>query len=153
MFHVLEHLYDPSSYLEAAHRLLMPEGRLIVQVPNAACWQFLLFGEAWNGLDIPRHLIDFKEQDLVNLLEYSGFEVLRRKHFSLRDNPAGLASTLAPSLDPMARRVRRVEESERFRLTKDLTYFALVLASVPFTLLEAACRAGSTIMLEARPRA
>lgn len=153
MFHVLEHLYDPAAYLEAAHRLLMPEGRLIVQVPNAACWQFLLFGEAWNGLDIPRHLIDFKEQDLVNLLEYSGFEVLRRKHFSLRDNPAGLASTLAPSLDPMARRIRKKPESERERLLKDLAYFSLVLASIPFALLEAACRAGSTIMLEARPRA
>jgi len=152
MFHVLEHLYDPAAYLEAAHRLLMPGGRLIVQVPNAACWQFLLFGEAWNGLDIPRHLIDFKEQDLVNLLEYSGFEVLRRKHFSLRDNPAGLASTLAPGLDPMARRVRRVEESPRLRLLKDIVYLAAVLASIPFTLLEAACRAGSTIMLEARPR-
>lgn len=153
MFHVLEHLYDPAAYLEAAHRLLMPGGRLIVQVPNAACWQFLLFGEAWNGLDIPRHLIDFKEQDLVNLLEYSGFEVLRRKHFSLRDNPAGLASTLAPSLDPMARRIRRAEETGRKRLFKDLVYFSLVLASIPFAMLEAACRAGSTIMLEARPRA
>lgn len=153
MFHVLEHLYDPAAYLEAAHRLIMPGGRLIVQVPNAACWQFLLFGEAWNGLDIPRHLIDFKEQDLVNLLEYSGFEVLRRKHFSLRDNPAGLASTLAPHLDPMARRIRRVKETDRIRLLKDLTYFGIVLASIPFALLEAACRAGSTIMLEARPRA
>lgn len=153
MFHVLEHLYDPAAYLEAAHRLLAPGGRLVVQVPNAASWQFLLFGEAWNGLDIPRHLIDFKEQDLVNLLEYSGFEVLRRKHFSLRDNPAGLASTLAPQLDPMARRIRRINESGRLRLFKDLTYLALVLASIPFALLEAACRAGSTIMLEAKPRA
>jgi SAM-dependent methyltransferase len=153
MFHVLEHLYDPAAYMEAAHRLLVPGGRLIVQVPNAACWQFLLFGEAWNGLDIPRHLIDFKEQDLVNLLEYSGFEVLRRKHFSLRDNPAGLASTLAPELDPMARRIRRVKETDRIQLVKDLAYFGIVLASIPFALLEAACRAGSTIMLEARPRA
>src|SRR5262245_975574 len=40
MFHVLEHLYHPSSYLQAAHDLLRPEGRLIIQVPNAACWQF-----------------------------------------------------------------------------------------------------------------
>ena len=35
-----------------------------------------------------------------------GFEVLRRKYFSLRDNPAGLATSLAPGLDPMARRIR-----------------------------------------------
>jgi SAM-dependent methyltransferase len=150
MFHVLEHLYDPPAYLENARRLLKKNGRLIVQVPNAGCWQFLLFGEKWNGLDVPRHLIDFKEQDLRNLLEYCGFEVVRVKHFSLRDNPAGMASSLAPSLDPMSRRVRRVPESPRGKLFKDCIYFLLVLLALPFTLLEAACRSGSTIMMEAR---
>jgi hypothetical protein len=37
-------------------------------------------------------------------------------------------------------------------LFKDALYFGLVLASVPFTALEACCRAGSTIMLEARKK-
>jgi SAM-dependent methyltransferase len=150
MFHVLEHLYDPSAYLRAAHELLAPEGRLIVQVPNAACWQFLLLGERWSGIDVPRHLTDFRSSDLDRLLESCGFEVLRHKHFSLRDNPAGLATSLAPKLDPMARRVRKVTESPRQRLWKDLLYMSLVAASAPFTLLEAVCRAGSTIMVEAR---
>ncbi len=36
------------------------------------------------------------------------------------------------------------------RLLKDAAYFLLVLVSIPFTMLEAACRAGSTIMIEAR---
>ena len=85
-------------------------------------------------------------------MESAGFEVVRRKYFSLRDNPAGLASSLVPSLDPMARRVRRVAESTGVRLLKDLTYFALVVASLPFTLVEAACGAGSTVMIEARRR-
>jgi SAM-dependent methyltransferase len=152
MFHVLEHLYDPASYLQAAHRLLRPGGRLIVQVPNAACWQFLLLGERWNGLDVPRHLIDFKLKDLDALLDYCGFEVLRHKHFSLRDNPAGLATSLAPGLDPMARRMRHVAETPRRRLFRDLLYVALVAAALPFTLIEAACRAGSTIMIEARKK-
>ncbi|MGH9593054.1 MAG: class I SAM-dependent methyltransferase, partial [Bryobacteraceae bacterium] len=40
MFHVLEHLYDAASYLEGARDLLTDQGRLIVQVPDAACWQF-----------------------------------------------------------------------------------------------------------------
>jgi SAM-dependent methyltransferase len=118
MFHVLEHLYDPIAYIEAAHRLLEPGGRLVVQVPNAHSWQFLLFGEAWNGLDIPRHLIDFKESDLVSLLDYCGFDVVRRKHFSLRDNPAGLASTIATGLDPMGRRIRGVQEGPRLKLER-----------------------------------
>jgi hypothetical protein len=55
-------------------------------------------------------------------------------------------------LDPMARRLRRIPESPRRRLWKDLLYVALVGASLPFTLVEAACRAGSTIMVEARKK-
>ena len=65
---------------------------------------------------------------------------------------AGLASSLAPALDPMARRVRRTPESWGTRLLKDLAYFGLVLAALPFTLAEAACHAGSTVMIEARKR-
>jgi hypothetical protein len=52
----------------------------------------------------------------------------------------------------MARRVRRIPETPRAKLLKDLAYFGLVVASLPFTLLEAACRAGSTIMVEARKK-
>jgi len=152
MFHVLEHLPDPRSFLSAAHHLLECGGKLIVQVPNAACWQFRLLGHAWNGLDVPRHLFDFRDSDLVRLVESCGFEVIRRKYFSLRDNPAGLASSLAPSLDPMARRLRRVAESPAGHLARDLVYFALALASLPLTALEAACRAGSTVMIEAVKR-
>jgi SAM-dependent methyltransferase len=152
MFHVLEHLYDPASYLESARELLRPDGRLIVQVPNAACWQFLLFGERWNGIDVPRHLVDFRLTDLDTLLDHCGFEILRHKHFSLRDNPAGMATSFAPGLDPMARRMRHVKESRFQRLWKDLLYVALTGASIPFTLVEAACRAGSTIMVEARKK-
>ena len=150
MFHVMEHLYDPAAYLRAARELLAPDGRLVIQVPNAGSWQARLLGRAWNGADIPRHLTNFRGRDLEKMVEGAGFEVLRRKHFSLRDNPAGLASSLAPSLDPMARRVRRVPETGSARLMKDLTYFGLVVASVPFAVAEAACGAGSTVMIEAR---
>jgi SAM-dependent methyltransferase len=150
MFHVLEHLYDPRVYLRASHSLLADDGRLVVQVPNLASWQFRLLGRAWNGVDVPRHLFDFRTRDVEKLLESCGFTVVRRKFFSLRDNPAGLASSLAPSLDPMARRVRRVAEAPASRLVKDLVYLAIVAAALPFTLLEAAFGAGSTVMIEAR---
>lgn len=152
MFHVLEHLHDPASYLDEARRLLQPDGRLIVQTPNAASWQFLLFGENWNGVDIPRHLIHFRARDLRLLLEDCGFELVREKYFSLRDNPAGLAMSLAPGLDPMVRRVRNLKERPLIALLKDIAYLALVAAAIPASLLEAACRQGSTIMIEARKR-
>ncbi len=152
LFHVLEHLPDPAAYLRSALQLLRPRGRLIVQVPNVSCWQFLLLGEHWNGLDVPRHLIDFRRRDLEAMLDRAGFAIEARKHFSLRDNPAGLATSLLPALDPMARRLRRAAEPPRTRLLRDLLYFALVLACIPFTVFEAACGAGSTIMIEASKR-
>jgi len=152
MFHVLEHLYDPNTYVESARDLLQPNGRLVIQVPNASSWQFLMLGENWSGLDIPRHLLTFRASDLEVLLDRCGLEPVRYKYFSLRDNPAGLATSLAPSLDPMARRVRGIPEGPRKKLLKDLLYFCLVAASVPPTLVEAACRAGSTIMVEARKK-
>lgn len=152
MFHVLEHLPDSRPYLAAARDLLRDDGRLVVQVPDAACWQFRLFGHRWNGLDVPRHLHDFRGSDAARLLEQCGFRVLRRKHFSLRDNPAGFASSVAPALDPMARRVRRIAEGTAEKVLKDLVYLGLVAAALPFTALEAACGAGSTIMLEASKR-
>lgn len=152
MFHVLEHLSDPVSYLRAARDLLASGGRLVVQVPNVSSWQFLMFGERWNGIDVPRHLVNYRQRDLEKLLDYCGFEVTRRKHFSLRDNPAGFATSVAPSLDPMVRRVRKTADSPAVRLVKDAVYCAVMLASLPFTLVEAACAAGSTIMLEARKK-
>ena len=51
-----------------------------------------------------------------------------------------------------ARRIRRPNETSAGRLARDLLYGGLVLAALPFTLVEAACRAGSTIMIEARKK-
>ncbi len=156
MFHVLQHLYNPVSFLDSAYRLLASDGRLIVQVPNAACWQFLLFGDKWQGMDVPRQLLHFRASDLETLLEHCGFEILRRKHFSVRDNPESLASSLLLALDPLIgpwrRRAASPKVSRRWRLFWDFAHLALVVACVPFTMFEAACGAGSTVMVEARKK-
>ncbi|MDX2267307.1 MAG: class I SAM-dependent methyltransferase [Bryobacter sp.] len=153
MFHLLEHLYEPQRYLEEAHRLLAPGGCLVVQVPNADSWTALLFGESWNGYDVPRHLQNFRLRDLEILLDQCGFAVVRVKHFSLRDNPAGFAISLAPSLDPMARKVWNPTEAPAERFWKNLAHLALIGLALPFSALEALCRAGSTVMVEARKKA
>lgn len=52
----------------------------------------------------------------------------------------------------MARRVRSNKESPTLRLLKDGVYLGLTVAALPFTVFEAACGAGSSIMLEARKK-
>jgi hypothetical protein len=42
-----------------------------------------------------------------------------------------------------------MKESASTRLLKDLLYFGIVLAAVPFALIEAAGAAGSSVMMEA----
>jgi len=148
MFHFLEHVADPACALAFAHRVLRPGGRLVAQTPNAASWQMALHGARWSGLDVPRHLVNFRARDLARVVQQAGFRVRRRKHFSWRDNPAALATSMAPWLEPVSRRVRR-REGTAVRLALDFAYFGLVLASLPFALAEAAAGRGATIMLEA----
>ena len=150
--HVLERLPDPSAALAALRELPAPGGRIVIQAPNADSWQALLLGENWNGFDVPRRLLCFRLEDLEDLLDACGYEIVRRKFFSLRDNPAGLATSLCPRLDPVVRRVRKMEESRFGSLLRDALYFALAAAAAPLTLLEAAAGAGSTVMIEAARR-
>jgi SAM-dependent methyltransferase len=149
MYHVLEHLSDPGAYLRSARVLLADDGRLVVQVPNASSWQAGILGKRWVGFDVPRHLHTFRDHDLRQLLRSHGFEVTRTKYFSLRDNPTSLATSLAPGLDPMARNVRG---NHNARLAKDLAYLAITIWALPFAAIEAACRRGATVMVEAMKR-
>jgi SAM-dependent methyltransferase len=152
MLNVLQHLYDPASYLEAAHELLAPRGRLVIQIRNIASWQFLLFGERWSGLNVPRHVLQFRRQDVQDLLVHSGFEIVRERHFSLRDSPSSFAASLAPGLDPSVRRLRGVLETPRLRFWKNVAFLGLTLACLPVAVLEAVCRAGSTVIFVARKK-
>jgi SAM-dependent methyltransferase len=149
MFHLLEHVPEPEAALQAAWKALVAGGCLVVQVPNADSLQFGLLGRYWSGLDVPRHLYNYRRQDLELMLERNGFLVQRRKFFSWRDNAPALATSLAPWLDPVARRVRRPNRAWPLRLMGDLLYFGLTLACLPAAIFEAILRRGATLMVAA----
>ena len=153
MFHVMEHVTNPREVLAEVARILRPDGKVILQVPNIDSWQFRLFGARWYGLDIPRHLIDYSKDSMINLLRDSGFVPHRVRHFNLRDNAPAFVSSLFPSLDPVSRAVRHrkrdVRESAPVAWARHLIYLFLVICAYPLALLESAFGRGATLMIEA----
>ena len=73
MWQALEHVHAPMEVLREAHRLLAPDGRLIVAVPNIDSLPYRWFGPSWSGLDLPRHLTHFSPWTLQLMLERAGF--------------------------------------------------------------------------------
>ena len=63
-WNVLEHLSDPIGMLRLARRVLRPEGRIVVAVPNAAGLSSRIFGPYWYAVSPPSHLQQFSPRSL-----------------------------------------------------------------------------------------
>lgn len=72
IWHVLEHLTDPASTLKKVSKILKPDGKLIVAVPNFGSLQRRLFGKHWFHLDLPRHTYHFSLQSLQSMINSAG---------------------------------------------------------------------------------
>jgi SAM-dependent methyltransferase len=77
MWQSLEHVHQPLEVLQAANEILAADGKLIVAVPNIDSLAFRWFGSAWNGLDLPRHLVHFTPETLRLMLRRAGFRAGR----------------------------------------------------------------------------
>jgi predicted SAM-dependent methyltransferase len=100
MWHSLEHVHDPLSILREAYQLLVPQGRLVIAVPNIESWPYRWFGRSWFGLDLPRHLTHFCPGTLRAMLECAGFRVesLRMlRHSDWLRSSARIASRAQPT--------------------------------------------------------
>lgn len=75
MYHVLEHTPDPVSILRECCRILKPGGVLVVGVPNLDSAVLSLVGSTWGGLDLPRHLHQFRPASLAKAAVRAGLEV------------------------------------------------------------------------------
>jgi SAM-dependent methyltransferase len=75
-FHVLEHVPDPVAVARRMLHWLAPGGLLIVEVPNAGGLGARLFGGAWSGLELPRHLSHFTPETLERVIDKAGGRIV-----------------------------------------------------------------------------
>ncbi len=74
--HVVEHVPDPVRLVRRMADWLAPGGLLIIEVPNADGLGARLFGRAWSGLELPRHLSHFSPETLRRVVERAGGSVV-----------------------------------------------------------------------------
>jgi hypothetical protein len=157
-WHSLEHLYEPGAALDRAAEALLPEGVLIVAIPNAASLQARVFGDRWFAIDAPRHLVHITASALLERLRTTEMKVERVSYlrggqvvFGWLDGIVGLMPGHPSLYDAIRRpRARSAPMSERTRWAAlAVAVLALPVAAVA-TLVEVAARHGGTVYVEAR---
>ncbi len=86
LYHVIEHVPSPAKLLAEIHRILKPNGWLIVETPNIANVWYKILGRRWRQF-IPDHLYFFTPKTLTKIFNDNGFEIIRR-------NSAGKAMSI-----------------------------------------------------------
>lgn len=76
LWHVLEHVHDLHGYLQNFHRILQPDGKLLVAVPNYTSYDAELYGPYWAAYDVPRHLYHFSPAAMRRLMQQHAFRVI-----------------------------------------------------------------------------
>lgn len=71
--HVIEHISDPSSYLQGIYKVLKPGGIIIIRAPNIDSTEARLGKEKWLLYDYPYHVAHYTPKALRLVLERNGF--------------------------------------------------------------------------------
>ncbi|WP_406281980.1 class I SAM-dependent methyltransferase [Embleya sp. NBC_00896] len=80
MHHYLEHTRDPFAELDAAAKVLVPGGRLLIELPDPQCWYGRVLRGLWLPLFQPQHQHLMPWRNLEAALNARGFTVLAREH-------------------------------------------------------------------------
>ena len=72
MWHVLEHVDDLKWQVEQLQRLIKPQGRIVIAVPNHKSYDAQFYKELWAAYDVPRHLSHFDKITITKIFKSKG---------------------------------------------------------------------------------
>ena len=98
MSHVIEHVPNPNEWMQHAHKLLHPQGILVINVPNKMCysnvmqhWFYRLglkkqYSSSWKDpTRTPDHLYEPTIKSFLKLIDQNNFKVLEYYTYSRKD--------------------------------------------------------------------
>lgn len=79
LWHVLEHVHDLHPYIQQLRKLLAPDGKLFIAVPNYTSADEKMYNEYWAAYDVPRHLYHFSPKAMRQLMDEHGLKIEKMK--------------------------------------------------------------------------
>ncbi|MEZ6041056.1 MAG: class I SAM-dependent methyltransferase [Planctomycetaceae bacterium] len=107
---VLEHVPDPAATLRQLFGVIRPGGKLLFSIPNAGCWEAIVFGRHWYAWEPPRHLHHFTPDSIRRLLTQAGFDDIRVTHQRNLSYVIGSLGLLFLSIRPSCRVGQRLRD-------------------------------------------
>jgi SAM-dependent methyltransferase len=89
--HSFEHVPNPVETLDEIFRILKPDGKLYIGIPNIDGLPYRIFGKYWWHLAVPVHLYSYSVSTISALMQQSGF-VIDKVYFN--SNFASLLGSL-----------------------------------------------------------
>jgi 2-polyprenyl-3-methyl-5-hydroxy-6-metoxy-1,4-benzoquinol methylase len=78
LWHVLEHLHDPTETLKSLIKHLDNKGILIIAVPNYDSWDAHHYRSLWAAYDVPRHIHHYNQKAMDSLVNKLGMKIVKK---------------------------------------------------------------------------
>lgn len=75
LWHVLEHVHQLHDYVGQLKKLLKPQGKLFIAVPNYQSKDSDIYWSFWAAYDVPRHLYHFSPKAIEVLMNKHGLKI------------------------------------------------------------------------------
>lgn len=105
---VIEHLKDPQGFLQTCRQNLEEGGLLALSTVNSGSIQANFFGVKWLHLDPPRHLWVSTMENVAQMVQSAGFQVIQVRYNPLEFGPIGWVDSLFNLADPQRDRLLSV---------------------------------------------
>lgn len=116
--HLIEHVPDPSAFIEEVARVLKPGGELLIETPSSASLGRALLSVNWFANEVPRHLILYNPENLTALMHAKGLTLQR---LTLSTTPKIFLNSLDYALENKGKPSKRI----RWRRMLARTYMLL----------------------------